>query len=331
MLHSNVVSCVGSTPMVHLQRLFAGDAPRVYAKLEFLNPAGSVKDRAARYVIERGVEDGVLKPGTHVVESTSGNFGIALAMMASIYDLRLTLVVDPNITASNLAILRSYGASIEMVDVPAAQGGYLEARIDRVQRLLAADPSSVWINQYANALIPEAHYQTAAEILADVPGPVDYLVLAVSTTGTLVGIARRLKQAHPRLRVVAVDAVGSVVFGTPAGPRALPGIGASRVPELLDMRLIDQVIHVTDDEAIAGCWDLVTREAIFGGGSSGSVIAAIKKLVPTVDPCSSIVTLLPDRGDRYLDLVYRSAELDADPAVAGFDHRLPTPNGGSHR
>ena len=137
--------------MVQLQRLLGADAPRVYAKLEFLNPAGSVKDRAARYVIERGVEDGVLKPDTHVVESTSGNFGVALAMMASIYDLRLTLVVDPNITASNLTILKSYGATVDMVDVPSPQCGYLEARIERVRQLLAADPSSVWINQYASS------------------------------------------------------------------------------------------------------------------------------------------------------------------------------------
>lgn len=304
MLHDSIVDCIGSTPMVHLRRLFP-TGPQVFAKLEMLNPAGSVKDRTARHIIETGMRDGLFRPGTHIVESTSGNFGVALAMMSRIHGLRLTLVVDPHITSSNHAILKSYGAQVEMVDGAAAGGSYLPARIARVKDILAADPAAVWINQYANSLGPEAHYRsTAEEIAEDLPGDPDCLVVAVSTTGTLNGLARRLKECYVGLQVIAVDAVGSVVFGNPPGPRRLPGIGSSRVPELLDESLVDRVVEVTDEESIEACHDLLSKEAIFAGGSSGSVIAAIRKIIPSLGPESSVVTLFPDRGDRYIDLVY---------------------------
>ncbi|MDX3434229.1 2,3-diaminopropionate biosynthesis protein SbnA [Streptomyces sp. ME01-18a] len=298
------MDCIGGTPMVHLRRLFP-TGPQVFAKLEMLNPAGSVKDRTAQHIIETGIREGLLHAGTHIVESTSGNFGVALAMMSRIHGLRLTLVVDPHITPSNLAILQSYGAQVDMVDGSATGGSYLHARIARVQDILTADPAAVWINQYANPLGPEAHYRsTAEEIAKDLPSHPDYLVLAVSTTGTLNGLAHRLKEYSEGLQVIAVDAVGSVVFGNPPGSRRLPGIGSSRVPELLDESLIDRVVEVTDEESIAGCHDLLSKEAIFAGGSSGSIIAAIRKIVPSIRPASSIVTLFPDRGDRYIDLVY---------------------------
>lgn len=285
--------------------MFQPGGPQVYAKLEFLNPGGSVKDRAAKYIVERWVQDGLIRPGSHVVESTSGNFGVALAMMACIYDFRLTLVVDPNITPSNLAILFNYGATLDMVRLPDPHGGFLHARLERVKEILAEDPSAVWINQYANQAIPEAHYRnTAEEILVDFSFPIDYLVVAVSTTGTLNGVARRLKEAYPRISVVAVDAVGSVLFGGPPGPRRLPGIGAGRVPELMDENLVDKVIRVTDDESIRGSRELLSREAIFAGGSSGSIVAAIQKLVTDIQTSATVVTLLPDRGDRYLDMIY---------------------------
>ncbi|MFI0862219.1 2,3-diaminopropionate biosynthesis protein SbnA [Streptomyces smyrnaeus] len=307
MLHDSIVDCIGSTPMVHLRRLFP-TGPQVFAKLEMLNPAGSVKDRTARHIIETGMREGLFRPGTHIVESTSGNFGVALAMMSRIHGLHLTLVVDPHITSSNHAILKSYGARVEMVDGAATGGSYLPARIARVNAILAADPTAVWINQYANSLGPEAHYRsTAEEIAKDLPSHPDYLVVAVSTTGTLNGLAHRLKEYSDGLQVIAVDAVGSVVFGNPPGPRRLPGIGSSRVPELLDESLVDRVVEVTDEESIEACHDLLSKEAIFAGGSSGSVIAAIRKIAPSICPASSVVTLFPDRGDRYIDLVYGMA------------------------
>lgn len=303
MVHESIVGCIGSTPLVYLDRLFGPEEVRVIAKLEFLNPGGSVKDRPARHIIEQGLKDGTIQRRTQIVESTSGNLGIALAMVARVHGLGFTSVVDPKISRTNLRILQQYGAQIDMVTEPDAQGGYLMTRIRRVRELLETRPGTVWINQYANRLNWQAHYHGAgAEIAAELDGPVDYLVVAVSTTGTILGLARRLRREFPRMKVVAVDAVGSVIFGGPSAPRDLPGIGASRVPELLSREEIDEVIYVNDWESVQGCRELLAQEGIFAGGSSGSVVAAIKKLRPTLPKGARVLTLLPDRGERYLEL-----------------------------
>lgn len=305
MVHESVVACIGSTPLVYLRRLFPQPGPQVIAKLELLNPGGSVKDRPARFIIEEGLRCGTIHAGTHLIESSSGNLGIALAMVAQVYGLAFTCVVDPAISPTNLRILQQLGAQIEMVDRPDDQGGYLKTRIRRVQELLTILPQSMWINQYANQLNWQAHYYgTGDEILRDLDGPIDCLVTAVSTTGTLLGIARRLRQSFPALHVIAVDATGSVIFGGPPGPRKIPGIGASRLPELLSLEDIDEVIYVSDREAVAGCRALVTHEGILAGGSSGSVIAALTRLLPSFPPSYRVLTILPDRGERYLDMVY---------------------------
>lgn len=305
MIHDSVVSCIGQTPLVQLRRLFPDQGLEVIAKLEFLNPGGSVKDRPARYIVEQGLQDGTISEKSHLIESSSGNLGIALAMVAKIYHLRFTCVVDPKISATNLQILHLLGANVDMVDVPDDRNGYLKSRIRRVQELLQEIPQSLWINQYANDLNWKAHYYgTGSEIVADLEGAIDCLILPVSTTGTLLGISRRLRQEFPNLRVIAVDAVGSVIFGTPSGRREIPGLGASRMPELSKQVEVDEVIYVDDRESAQGCRDLVEYEGIFAGGSSGSVIAAIQKLLPRVLLPYRILTLFPDRGERYLDLVY---------------------------
>jgi cysteine synthase A len=291
--------------MVSLDRLFPDDSVSVLAKLEFLNPSGSVKDRPARFIIEQGIAAGVIRPGMHLVESTSGNFGIALAMMSRLNGLKFTAVVDPNTASTNLAILKSYGARIETVDWMDDSGGYLKSRVARVQEIVAADPDTVWVNQYANSLNWKSHYDsTGLEIVEQVSAPIDYFVAAVSTAGTIMGTARRLKREYPDVKIVAVDAVGSVIFGEDPAPRRIPGIGSSRVPEILDPSLIDQVIHVSDEESVQGCLALLQEESIFAGGSSGAVVSAIAKLVPHIPYGSRLVTLLPDRGERYLDIIY---------------------------
>ncbi|HEY0733741.1 MAG TPA: 2,3-diaminopropionate biosynthesis protein SbnA [Herpetosiphonaceae bacterium] len=305
MVHESVVACIGKTPLVYLRRLFPQPGPQVLAKLELLNPGGSVKDRPARFIIEEGLRCGTIHAGTHLIESSSGNLGIALAMVAQVYGLAFTCVVDPAISPTNLRILQQLGAQIEMVDRPDNQGGYLKTRIQRVGELLTILPESMWVNQYANQLNWQAHYHgTGDEILRDLDGPIDCLVTAVSTTGTLLGISRRLRQVFPALHVIAVDAAGSVIFGAAPGPRKIPGIGASRTPELLSLEDIDEVVYVSDREAVAGCRALVTHEGILAGGSSGSVIAAIGKLLPSFPPSYRVLTILPDRGERYLDMVY---------------------------
>ncbi|WP_199616047.1 2,3-diaminopropionate biosynthesis protein SbnA [Paenibacillus alkalitolerans] len=319
----SIVDCVGQTPLVRLNRLFANSGISVLAKLEMMNPGGSMKDRPARYIIEHGLRSGVINADTHLIESTSGNLGIGLAMMAKTYGLQFTCVVDPKITKTNLEIIKQFGANIDMVTEPDEQGGYLKTRINRVQELLKTTPNAHWINQYGNELNWKAHYYGAgSEIVEQVDGPIDYLVCAVSTTGSILGFSRKVREAFPNVKVIAVDAVGSVIFGTPAGPRELPGIGASRVPELFTPQEIDEVVHVNDMESVKGCRELLEYEGIFAGGSSGSIIAAIRKIVPAIPKSSRVVTVLPDRGDRYLDTVYNEEWVERLYMKNSQDHTL---------
>jgi cysteine synthase A len=325
MVCNSIIESIGNTPLVQLRRLFGRADAEVFAKLELLNPAGSVKDRPARYIVEKGLADGTISPHSHIIESSSGNLAIALAMICGLKGLRFTAVVDPKISPTNLKILRCYGAGIEQVTEQDSQGGYLETRIARVRQMLRDARDAVWINQYANPLNWESHfYGEAGEILAQLARPADVLVLGVSTSGTVHGIARRLRQAWPALRVVGVDAVGSVLFGHAAQGRELPGIGASRVPELLCPDEFDQVIHIDDHTAATACRRLLAREGIFAGGSSGAVVAAIEQYLratPPGDRPLRILTLFPDRGERYLDTVYDDAWLDRIAArQAGPSH-----------
>jgi N-(2-amino-2-carboxyethyl)-L-glutamate synthase len=305
MLYSSVAACVGRTPLVTLARQFPPPGPTVIAKLELMNPSGSMKDRAAAYILERGLGDGSISRGSHLIESSSGNFGIALASAARVHDLEFTCVVDPKTTPANLRILHSLGARVQLVTEPDSHGCYLAARLERVAQLCRREPRAVWINQYANERSWQAHYHgTAGEILADLGVALDCLVVPVSTTGTILGLARRLRGAFPALRVIAVDAAGSVIFGGPPGPRHIPGLGAGRRPELLAPAEIDEVVYVSDREAVEGCRSLAGSEGILAGGSSGAAVAAIERLRPDLPENWNVLTVLPDRGERYLDQIY---------------------------
>jgi len=305
MVAASIIECIGETPLVRLRRLFDG-SPQVFAKLELLNPGGSVKDRPARYILERGLRDGTIAPRSTVIESSSGNFGIALAMAARIYELDFVCVVDPKISPLNLRILHQLGARVERVERPDPFGGYLHTRLERVQELLTEIPGSYWIDQYANEMNTRCHYEgIGSEIVEALEGDtVDVLVAAVSTTATLLGSARRLRDAFPDVRIVAVDAAGSVIFGAAPRVRDLPGIGSSRRPELLVEEEVDDVIFIDDYDSARGCRELLLGEGILAGGSSGAVIAAVQKLAPDLPTGSRVVTILPDRGERYMDRVY---------------------------
>jgi N-(2-amino-2-carboxyethyl)-L-glutamate synthase len=321
MLYTSVLACVGRTPLVVLGRQFPPPGPTVLAKLELMNPSGSMKDRSAAYIVERGLAEGSITVDSHLIESSSGNFGIALATAARVHDLDFTCVVDPKTTPANLRILGQLGARVELVTEPDDHGCYLDARLARVAQLCRELPGGVWINQYANERSWQAHYHgTAGEILADLDRPLDCLVAPVSTTATLLGLARRLRGTFPRLRVIAVDAAGSVIFGGPPGPRHVPGLGAGRRPELVAPDEIDEVVYVSDREAVAGCRALAASEGILAGGSSGAVVAAIERLRPRLPGHWQVLTVLPDRGDRYLDLVYDDAWVAGLPA---FEAVLP--------
>jgi cysteine synthase A len=310
-VRESVFDCVGNTPVVALRRLFPEPGVEVLAKLELMNPGGSMKDRSARYIIETGLAEGSIHPGSTVVESSSGNFGIALAMAALVHELRFVCVVDPKTTSANVALLRRLGATVETVSEPDEAGGYLHTRIRRVKELLADVPGAIWINQYANDRNWKAFYHgTGAELAQQLVRPPSYLFAPVSTSGSILGCSRRLRERFPDLRVIAVDAVGSVIFGGAPAPREIPGIGSSRVPELLRPEEIDDVVHVDDVEAAECCRELLATEGIFAGGSSGAVVAAIRRSLPRLTSPGRVLAIFPDRGDRYLDLVYDDAWLE---------------------
>ena len=300
-----VLEAIGNTPLVPLERVFAGEKFRLFGKLEMLNPGGSIKDRSALRMVMDGLEQGAIGPGTTVIESSSGNLGIGMAQVCAQFGLRFVCVVDTGITSANLAVLAAYGAEIEIVNKPdPVAGNLLAARIARVKELCASIADSYWVNQYANQSNALAHWQTMGEIDEALKGDVDYLIVATSTCGTLRGCSDYARQRGMSTRIVAVDAVGSVIFGYPAQKRLIPGHGASRVPELYRSGLEYTHLNVTDRECVWGCHRLLRSEAIFAGGSSGAVIAAMERFRDQIEPGSTCVAILCDRGDRYLDSIY---------------------------
>lgn len=303
-MHDSILSAIGNTPLIRLRQAIK-DAPfRLYAKLESLNPGGSMKDRPAMNIIRHGVDNGYIRPGTVVIESSSGNMGIGLAQVCSYYGVRFICVVDPKTTLQNLRLLKTYGAEIDLVADPDDSGEYLQPRINRVRELLDLHEDSFWPNQYANLLNPVAHHRTMDEILAELGGRLDYLFCATSTCGTLRGCAEYLRDRGMGTKVYAVDALGSVIFGGAKSKRLIPGHGAAVRPALFNEALAYKCVHVTDLDCVVGCRRLVKAESILAGGSSGAVLMAVEQVRHEIPAGANCVAILPDRGERYLDTIY---------------------------
>lgn len=300
-----VPSAIGNTPMVRLARLYPEAPLQLLAKLEALNPGGSVKDRAALSIIKQAAEVGDIRAGTVVIESSSGNMGIGLAQACAYFGLRFICVIDVKTTKQNLDILRAYGAEIDVVSEPdPVTGEFLQARINRVKSLLASIEGSFWPDQYANQYNAIAHHQTMREIVTTLDGKLDYLFCATSTCGTLRGCAEYVRMHGLKTRIIAVDAVGSIIFGGQPAKRLIPGHGAAVRPKLYQPDLADECIQVTDIDCIRGCRRLVKREAILAGGSSGGIVMAVEKAAHRIPAGSTCALVLPDRGERYLDTIY---------------------------
>jgi cysteine synthase A len=306
MIVDSVLSAVGRTPLVRLSRLFPGADFTVYGKLEALNPGGSIKDRPAALMLQRALDRGVIDRDTVIVESSSGNMGIGLAQACAYRGLRFVCVTDVKTTAQNIAILRAYGAEVECVTEPDPETGeLLPARLHRVQQLLERFGNAWWPNQYASRDNSDAHYEsTMFEIVEALDGAVDYVFSATSTCGTIRGCLEFVRAHRLRTQVVAVDAVGSLIFGQTPAKRMIPGLGAGLRPELCPIEIVERCIHVTDVECIAGCHRLVRSEAILAGGSSGGVVSALARVQHEIPAGAVCVLLLPDRGERYLDTIY---------------------------
>ncbi|GGF70634.1 hypothetical protein GCM10010912_14800 [Paenibacillus albidus] len=304
-IHGGILSAIGNTPLIKLANLFQNSGFEVYAKMELLNPGGSAKDRPALRMIEEAWKEGIIGPGTTVIESSSGNMAISLAMICKYLGMRLISVVDPRTTETNLQILKALNAKIDYVADPDPETGeFLPARLKRVQQLLAEIPGSYWPNQYANPNNYLSHYHTTMkEIVAEL-GQVDYLFCSVSTCGTIRGLAEYARDHGLKTKIVAVDAEGSAIFGGNKGRRRFPGLGAGIVPPFCRTDLIDRIVYVSDSDIVKGCRALSQNESILAGASSGGVIAAVKQMEQELTPGSVCAVILHDKGERYLDTVY---------------------------
>ncbi len=311
-MDEGILSTVGNTPLVRLTRVFKDCHFRFFAKLEGLNPGGSAKDRPALNILKEAMNADEIRPGSVVIESSSGNLGIGLAQACRYFGLRFICVVDPKTTQQNIRILKAYGAEIDLVaDPDPVSGEFLEARINRVRTLLRTIKGSFWPNQYANLANAGAHYKTTMrEIAAALYGEVDYLFCATSTCGTIRGCAEYALDHDLRTKIMAVDAVGSVIFGGKPAKRLLPGHGAGRRPELYHASLADECIHVTDLDCVVGCRRLVQSEAILAGGSSGGVLMAVDHVRHRIPRGATCVAIFHDRGERYLDTIYSDDWVD---------------------
>ncbi|MGF1585998.1 MAG: 2,3-diaminopropionate biosynthesis protein SbnA [Bacteroidales bacterium] len=300
----NILSTIGNTPLLNLSRLSKQWGFSVFGKMESFNPGGSIKDRTALNMLSEALESGKVKPGDTIIESSSGNMALGLAQACKFYNLKLIIVIDPKVNAHTKKLLQAYGVKLVRVTLPKLQGGYLESRIQKVEELLEQNPDSHCLNQYENPANPETHYQTMSEIVRELDNKVDYIFISTSTCGTLMGCARYIRDNNLPTKIIAVDAIGSVTFGQKETIRLIPGHGSGKPSNFLNIDLITNAIHISDEECIRGCWDLLEKEAVLCGGSSGAVISAIDKYASEIPAGANCVGILCDSGERYLDTVY---------------------------
>ena len=292
---------VGGTPLLEPRRLeqTLGLSARLLCKLEYMNPAGSTKDRAAKNMIEDAEQSGRLHPGAVIIEPTSGNTGIGLAMVAAAKGYRLVIVMPETMSVERQKLMQAYGA--ELILTEGSRG--MQGAIEKAEELAAATPGSFLAGQFVNPANPQAHYAaTGPEIWTDTDGNVDFFVAGVGTGGTITGAGRYLKEQNPAVKVVAVEpATSAVLSGGKAGPHGLQGIGAGFVPAVLDTSVYDEVMAVSDEEAYAAARLLGKTEGVLVGISSGAALhAAIGLAKRPENAGKTVVALLPDTGDRYL-------------------------------
>ncbi len=304
-MYENIIDTIGNTPLVRLNRIIPENKFRLFAKFEAANPGGSLKDRPAAYIIREALKAGIISPNSTIIESSSGNMGIGLAQVCAYHKLKFICVIDSKTTLQNRAVLKAYGAEIDLVANPdPTTGEFLPSRLKRVAELLQIIPESFWPDQYSNLSNARAHYRTMDEIATALEARIDHIFCATSTCGTLRGCSTFIREQGLATRIWAVDAVGSVLFGGPSARRLIPGHGASVVPRLYHPGCEDRHVHVTDLDCVLGCRRLVAREAILAGGSSGAIVAAIDKVQSQLKDNCTCVAILPDRGERYLDTIY---------------------------
>lgn len=275
----------------------------VNLKLEGFSATGSVKFKSALHMVTQLENQGLLHPGMKVIESSSGNLGLALSMICAVKGYHFTCVSDPNISPQTARIIQSYGAKLIIVQERDENGGFLASRIKLIKEMLSKDAKLFWINQYENKENVQAHYLlTGPEILTSFPSP-DYVFVGAGTTGTLGGVSRYLREYSPKTKIIAVDSQGSVTFGQPAGKRLIPGLGTSYPPAIRSYSRFDELLMVPEQDTVAMC-HRQARCGLLLGGSSGTVLCGIERYATRIPPGSCVVAISPDMGDRYIDTIY---------------------------
>ena len=294
-VYESMQDLIGNTPLVRLTHLGFPGRVKVYAKLELWNPGGSVKDRTGRWMLRDAEQAGRLQPGGTIVEATAGNTGLGIAFAALNRGYRIIFVVPTKFSQEKQTLMRALGA--EIINTP-REGGMLGAE-EKANEIRRSIPGAVSLEQFRNQANPLAHYEsTGPEIWRDLNGKIDYFVAGAGSGGTYTGVVRYLKEQNPAVTGVLADPVGSTMGGGEHGDYDIEGIGNDFIADTMDMSLVDRVIKMTDDEAFEAARLLARQEGIFAGSSSGAALAAVRKLVDSGAE-GTIVTLFPDRGDRY--------------------------------
>jgi cysteine synthase A len=296
----SMIDLVGNTPLVRINRVAAGCKARIVAKLEFYNPGASVKDRIGVAMIEAAEKAGQIRPGTVIVEPTSGNTGIALAWVCAVKGYKCTMFMPESASKERRAVIRAFGA--ELVLTPAAEGAL--GAVKRAQELVASDPRKYYMpDQFANPANPDVHRKTTAEeIWRDTDGQVDILISGVGTGGTVTGVGEAIKARKPSFRAVAVEPDASAVLsGSPKGPHVIQGLGAGFIPDVLNRKIYDEIVRVPNEAALDTARRLAREEGLFCGISSGAAIwAALQVGSRPENAGKMIVAVLPSYGERYL-------------------------------
>jgi 2,3-diaminopropionate biosynthesis protein SbnA len=280
----------------------------VFLKLEGFNITGSIKVKTAIGLVEDLEQRGIARPGeTVLVESSSGNLGLALSLVCAIKGYKFICVTDPNANRATIRGIELYGAKVIVVEDRDSAGGYLGSRLKKIDQILQSDPNAIWLNQYANIANKNVHAEQTANEIANEFDKVDWVFAGTGTTGTLAGISERLRQEFPRIKVVAVEPEGSVTFGGAPGKRNIPGIGASVKPKLADLAKPDRIIAVNEKITVEACLSFVRDYHLLVGGSTGTVLAAVQQLAPEFRHDDTIVAISADLGEKYLDTIYDPA------------------------
>lgn len=294
-VYESMQELIGNTPLVRLTQLGLPADARLYAKLETYNPAGSVKDRVGKYMIDAAERDGLLRPGGTIIEATAGNTGLGIAFAALGRGYRVIFVVPTKFSQEKQTLMRALGA--EILNTP-REDGMLGAAA-KAEELRASIPGAVMLGQFRNPANPLSHYETTGpEIYRDLEGKIDCFVAGAGSGGTFTGVVKYLKEQNPAIRGVLADPLGSTIGGGEHADYDIEGIGNDFIPETMDISLVDQVIKISDTEAFAEVKELAAKEGLIVGTSSGAAVAAAKKLIEN-GVRGNIVTLLPDRGERY--------------------------------